>query len=324
MALPDLSSLVCPPGAPVTAEWLNEPSLFALDFQRDFSRAHRPEDGEHLHPVPDAAGLIEWDGSKYTIAPGSRNIESVSRTATGDVLVELKVAAASADEWIAMAFPHGWAGRCYEVISGSRPASVCRIRLTEITYLFVPPDEPTPGQYDRDGSFRFEAYMEARQPGSVGDAPALEPTHAVPHRVCVDGVESAAHRNALYRFCDWARATWATDHQADGDGTHRRISAPGLMPIGCVLARRDEIVWATPGAFEELEARDGAVRFTTTQPIRWAHHMLRVSLGSSGYPHGVSSYRFRRDGDRRGIIDPASANSRIPADGWIGIVVWGR
>jgi hypothetical protein len=234
--IPDLSPLACTPGTPVTAEWLNPVSMFSLAHQRVWDREHRSLDGEHNPPAPQAAGTIFWDGSAYSISGSASNIGRITHIGTGAVLVELAIDAVSEDAWFPVASPQGQdRARAYEPNNGSRGINACEIRIVSRTAV-LSEDAPM------DATFRFEAYMLARAPGDlgVGDSVGGTPTHDVRARISADGVESAEHRNKLFRFCDWLRgAMEASGHVVDGDGagTHPLAASPGIIPLGAFLVR---------------------------------------------------------------------------------------
>ena len=254
--LPDLSDMVVQPGDPVAPDSLNQVSRYADVYRDQFGLEHRVDDFEHGPLAPVAFGYFRWDGSKYQAIGPTHNIVEVKPLGPGDVEVVLHPASGTVDGWFPVVAPRSADGKGYvfwwEYDDGAPRAFRCRLRFIHPDFSSSSPEDWT--YEDADTDFLFQAFMHRRAVGPAGNGEGSVPEgRGVSHRIAVDGVESARHRQALVDFCVQHRERWAKEHDAQG----RHL--PPRCPIAAWQIRRPEfgaevgkIQWKA-GALEELE-----------------------------------------------------------------------
>lgn len=316
MELPSFAGVTIAPGDAVTPEALNGPSYYAEAFHEVYRREHRLEDLEHAPPLaPQACVFFEWTGAEYKVY-GARNIKGFKRNAAGDVTIELDISSQKTDHWFPMVAPlreHGkppilW----WEYDDGARSANACRIRLAVA---------PSGDAWAEDCSFLFHAWMAARASGAAGTNPEAPPEgRGVVHRIAVDGVESAEHRQELLAFCREHRARFLAGHAPDG--THRRpqlaMAAFQVRPPPFELvdgewcfdmASEGEVLWQA-GQLESLAwpPRDASkdpdvpILHWRTKPLTWWRSALvSLRVAYDGIPFKEDPVTIRRTA-------PAGAN----------------
>jgi hypothetical protein len=277
--LPDLSEIEIAPGDPVTPESLNQASQYADVYRLHFGVEHRVEDFEHAAPLaPAAFGYFRWDGSKYQAIGPTHNIKSVTPNGPGDVTVELEVASRTKDDWFPVVSPRSadGGGHVYwwEYDDGAtRSATKCRLRFIHPDFaLLAPPEEWT--YKDADTDFFFHAYMYRRAMGAAGTGAGSVPEgYGVPHRICVDGVESAQHRQRLIDSCVTHRQRWEREHGPHGEHTQPRYPLAAWQ-IDRPEERQEEgrIRWQA-GPLDELlwstDRRSVEITWRTRQGRQW-------------------------------------------------------
>ena len=332
--LPDLSGLLVSAGDPVVPEIVNAPARYADVFRDHYAIEHRVEDFEHAAPLaPQAFGLFTWDGTKYVLAPGSHNIAGWTVHGPGDVTIALAVEARTSDEWFPVVAPQGVAGLVgavlwWEYDDGARDESHCRIRLA----AYLSGDDAT----DTHCSFLFHAYMRNRAVGVAGDGDSTPTaTGDARGRVCVDGVESAEHRQALINYCASHRETW-TDAGHDEEGRHRQPFYP-LAAWQIEKAENDtddgKILWQA-GPLEELRwlanetgLKPLEIAWRVRGGLRWRGVMWSLRLASSAPPIWMRPAVTRPDGDHVssgawgeiGLLTAAAGSSGVTSE-WGAIV----
>jgi hypothetical protein len=211
--LPDPGDLVIQAGDPVTPDTLNVPSRYADVYRDHYAIAHRVDDFEHAAPLaPQAVAFVRWNGAGgYTIDSGT-NIKGVTRNGPGDVTIELAIEPRAQDDWFPIVslqstannkLPYWW-----EYDDGvARGQRKCRLRFVAGSGADVA---------NTDGNFLFQAFLRERAVGPTGLGTSYQPAGGVAARVCVDGVESADHRQDLLDFCASHRAAWSAEHDEEG------------------------------------------------------------------------------------------------------------
>lgn len=312
--LPDLSGVVVEAGDPVVPERLNLPSGYADVFRDHFGVEHRVEDFEHASPLaPVAFGYFRWDGSKYAEVGPNHNIKSVNPMGPGDVEVVLDPASRTVDDWFPVVSPRSADGggvvMWWEYDDGGRTATRCRLRF--VRPEFQSSDQPEDWtSKDTDTDFLFAAYMYRRATGAAGlgsGTPAMGV--GVKHRICVDGVESAQHRQALLDYCAGHRVRWSREHGPHGEHAQPRY------PLAAWQIRRPlpgegvgRIQWQA-GPLDELAWEEGTsglnIGWRTSPGKQWRG--LMYSLRYAGYDPPLrllDALALRATGETAGISGP--------------------
>jgi hypothetical protein len=131
--------------------------------------------------------------------------------------------------------------------------------------------------------FLVKIYMRRRAVGEKGQGDTPPPTGGgVPHRICVDGVESAHHRQRLVDFCAAHRERWVVAH--DKDGRH----APPQHALAVFQAKKavdrvevGEIAWQA-GPLESVGWNGEFVQglLPTIECVRWVVEEGKIWRGA--------------------------------------------
>lgn len=98
--LPDLTDTTSDPGQPVTPEDVSSVPAFSDIFQSAWESGHSSSTCEHSAiETAQAACVVEWDGANYTVRRYKNCAATVTRTAAGDIKIDLTITMAHADQW---------------------------------------------------------------------------------------------------------------------------------------------------------------------------------------------------------------------------------
>lgn len=209
-------------GQVVTPTTLNDYPRWSSEIQDAWDREHSPADQEHADlRIPIAAGIIEMSAGVYSVG-ASKNIASVAKNATGDITITFDCDAQDVDEYAVIATPILAAEPFIvkEYDDGATRAAVgCKTRLLICDQTAL--------------AKNCALFVQLFGRRSGDGTPAGVASSDVRHRICVDGPESAEHRDLLRTFAQsWSDAFERKhQHPRRGFGSHWDRLIPSAVAL---------------------------------------------------------------------------------------------